>query len=168
METWCCALDFCLVHTFYNPQTLHRHLSLRRMRCGIICHANIDPLLFSCSLLVSLPSGQQTFGNVKKKVDVQFHIRKSSAHLSGLLIAWGFPSDKGVPRHQLPADSMFQKFHHIFVATLISLSGHTDICAEPRNYYVRVLPKVGHYRQFLNLKNVCKGFCINNFSINII
>lgn len=71
METWCCALDFYLVHTFYVPQTLHRHLSLCRMRCGVICHANIDPLLFSCSLLVSLPSGQQTFGNVKKKVDVQ-------------------------------------------------------------------------------------------------
>ncbi len=58
----------------------------RRIRSGVICGADIDPLLFSCSLLVSLPSGQQTFGNVKKAVCWAFHILQSSAHLSAPLI----------------------------------------------------------------------------------
>lgn len=149
METWCCALVFHLVHTFYGPQTLHRHLSLCRMRCGVICHADIDPLLFSCSLLVSLPSGQQTFVNVKKKVDVQ-----SFTSVSRLLIWAVCSSPEAFRLKKVCRDinspltvSMFQKFHHIFVATLISLSGHIDIFTGPRTYYVRVLLKIGHFRQ---------------------
>lgn len=114
----------------------------RRIRSGIICDADIDPLLFSCSLLVSLPSGQQTFGNVKKAGCWEFHIPKS-------LLIWVVCSSPEafclikVSRdiNSLLTVYMFQKFHHIFVAILISLTGHIDICRKPKKLYIWVLQK---------------------------
>ncbi len=140
MATWCCALDFYLVHTFYDPPPLRRHLSLAAYVVALF----VVPISILCCFLVLClsvcPLDSRPLGMWKKLYVERF------TSFSPLLIwvlrsstAWGCPSDKGVPRHQLSTDSLrVQKFHHIFVTTLVSLTGHRHL-QKTWNYYIRVL-----------------------------